>query len=79
VRAAQDETERCHVVAETKFPAEHYPQLARDVRAALESHAIPIDALVFVRPGTLPKTSSGKICRRAVAEALATGRALETA
>jgi len=79
VRAAQDETERCHVVAETKFPAEHHPQLARDIRAALESRAIPIDALVFVRPGTLPKTSSGKIRRCAVAEALATGRALEAA
>jgi acyl-CoA synthetase (AMP-forming)/AMP-acid ligase II len=79
VRALHDETERCHVVAETKFPAEQYPQLARDIRAALESRAIPIDALVFVRPGTLPKTSSGKIRRRAVAEALATGRALEAA
>ncbi len=78
IRAAADETERCHVIAETKFPPEQYPELARDVRAALESQAIPIDALVFVRPGTLPKTSSGKIRRRALAEAYATGRTLES-
>jgi acyl-CoA synthetase (AMP-forming)/AMP-acid ligase II len=78
IRAAADETERCHVIAETKFPPEQYPELARDVRAALESQAIPIDALVFVRPGTLPKTSSGKIRRRALAEAYAKGRTLES-
>jgi acyl-coenzyme A synthetase/AMP-(fatty) acid ligase len=66
------------VIAETKFPPEQYPELARDVRAALEAQAIPIDALVFVRPGTLPKTSSGKIRRRVLAEAVATGRAVES-
>jgi fatty-acyl-CoA synthase len=77
VRSDEDQTERCHVIAETRFAPENYPQLARDVRAALASQSIPIDELLFVRPGTLPKTSSGKIRRRALAEALAAGRALE--
>src|SRR5205085_98715 len=35
VRAVPYETERCHVIAETHLPPEQYPDLARDVRAAL--------------------------------------------
>jgi acyl transferase domain-containing protein/acyl-CoA synthetase (AMP-forming)/AMP-acid ligase II/acyl carrier protein len=34
-------------------------------QAVAEQHELPVDAIVLLRPGTLPKTSSGKIMRRA--------------
>lgn len=38
---------------------------AQQIRAAVVAvHEIPLDALVFIKPASLPKTSSGKIQRR---------------
>lgn len=72
-----DETELCHVVAESKAePAEH-AAIAERVRLALEAHGIVVDRVRLVPPGVLPKTTSGKIRRRPLAEALAAGRPLE--
>ena len=40
------------------------PAIAASVRQAIATeHSIPLSALVFIRPGMLPKTSSGKIMR----------------
>ncbi|MCL8014925.1 fatty acyl-AMP ligase [Streptomyces sp. AS02] len=48
--------------------------IARLVRAAIgDAHAVPVHDVVLVRPGTIPKTSSGKIQRRATREAYLRG------
>jgi acyl-CoA synthetase (AMP-forming)/AMP-acid ligase II/acyl carrier protein len=67
--------ERVVVVAETRPGTEHEAAaIAAAVRAAvwtrLELH---IDFLVLIRPGSLPKTSSGKIQRRACRAAYLAG------
>jgi acyl-CoA synthetase (AMP-forming)/AMP-acid ligase II len=78
VRSSEDETERVHVVAETKLePAEHDALLER-LQAALLARGIAVDRFLLVQPGILPKTTSGKLRRRAVAEALRDGRRLDT-
>ncbi|MDC3959710.1 AMP-binding protein [Polyangium jinanense] len=78
VRAAADETELVYVIAETKLDPTAHDALGERVRAALLSRGIGVDRVVFVPPGTLPKTTSGKLRRRAVAEALSQGRSLES-
>lgn len=40
----------------------------------LEEHQIPVEAIVLIKPGTIPKTSSGKIQRRACREMYLDGR-----
>ena len=52
--------------------------VARAIRRAVaEAHDVALDRLVLVAPGRLPKTSSGKVRRRACREQLLSG-ALET-
>jgi fatty-acyl-CoA synthase len=62
-------TQRALVVAETRQPKAEQPAIARAVREALKAHGITIDQVCLVPPGTLPKTTSGKLIRHRVAEA----------
>lgn len=72
-RSAEDETEMVHLVAETRADAEEHAALEDRLRRALRVYGIPVDRIQLVPPGTLPKTTSGKLRRRAVAEAIARG------
>lgn len=76
VRSPEDETELCHLIAETKVLASEHAGLIRRLREALGAAGIAIDAVHLVPPGTLPKTTSGKLRRRPLADALAAGRPL---
>lgn len=70
VRSIARETEVVYVVAETKAdPAEH-EAIAERVREALKAHGVAIDHVRLVAPGTLPKTTSGKIRRALVRDAI---------
>ena len=48
-------------------------------QAIAEQHELALHAVVLVRPGAVPKTSSGKVQRHACREALAAGRLDEVA
>ena len=42
----------------------NFPQVVETIRkAVLEQHSLPVYAVVLIKPGTIPKTSSGKIQR----------------
>ena len=69
-------TERLVVVAETRAAA---PADASPLRAAVEAAivaaiGVPADTIVFARPGSVPKTSSGKIRRSTTRELYEGGR-----
>jgi fatty-acyl-CoA synthase len=76
VRSAERETERVIIVAETGFSADRYPALIESVRDVLKLNGVAIDDVILVPKGTLPKTTSGKVRRSAVAEAVRDGRPL---
>jgi acyl-CoA synthetase (AMP-forming)/AMP-acid ligase II len=76
VRSPEDETELCHLVAETKLDAAGHAALVDRLREALRAQGVAIDAVHLLPPGTLPKTTSGKLRRRVLAEAIAAGRPL---
>jgi acyl-CoA synthetase (AMP-forming)/AMP-acid ligase II len=57
------ETEEIWVVAETKLDASEHRSLSHRVRDHLKLHGIAVDQVRLVQPGTLPKTTSGKIQR----------------
>jgi acyl-CoA synthetase (AMP-forming)/AMP-acid ligase II/acyl carrier protein len=63
------------VVQEVVRPARlDLDAIARSVcRAVQAEHQIPLEALVFIKPGTLPKTSSGKIQRYMVRDSYLAG------
>jgi len=61
-------TQLAVVVAETRRPAAEHPDLVRSLREALKSHGLVVDAIRLVGPGALPKTTSGKLMRTAIAE-----------
>ncbi len=75
------EAERLVIVAE--IGREHMPgrpgaaplaEITRAIRAAVsEQHAVQISDLVLLRPGTVPKTTSGKIQRHAARAAYLAG------
>ncbi|MBQ8285377.1 MAG: aminotransferase class I/II-fold pyridoxal phosphate-dependent enzyme [Thermoguttaceae bacterium] len=51
---------------ERRFKKEDAPQIFSEIRKAIAlEHEIPIDAIVLIRSGSLPKTSSGKVQRHA--------------
>jgi acyl-CoA synthetase (AMP-forming)/AMP-acid ligase II len=79
VRSPEDETELVYVAAETKLGPEDHAALSARAREALSAHGIAVDRVLLVMPGALPKTTSGKLRRRAVAEAIERGSALEDA
>jgi fatty-acyl-CoA synthase len=54
------------VVVETRRPLAEHDALARAVREALKSHGLSVDEVRVVPPGTLPKTTSGKLVRSGV-------------
>lgn len=73
--APGDRSERIVVVAETRQPAERHGELeARVAEAVGEAVGTPADVVVLVPPGTVPKTSSGKIRRRETRERYLDGR-----
>ncbi|MDY7226059.1 AMP-binding protein [Hyalangium rubrum] len=74
VRSEQRQTEMAYVLAETKLEAEAQSKLGERIRERLRAHGIAIDHVLLVAPGTLPKTTSGKIKRRAISEAIAAGQ-----
>jgi acyl-CoA synthetase (AMP-forming)/AMP-acid ligase II/acyl carrier protein len=61
----RDGGEHLVILQEVVRPARlDLPSIAAAVRKAIMAeHSIPLSALVFIRPGMLPKTSSGKIKR----------------
>ena len=61
----RDGGEHLVIVQEVVRPARlDLPSIAAAVRQAIVGeHGVPLSALVFIRPGMLPKTSSGKIQR----------------
>src|SRR5262245_45853718 len=70
---AGEETERVILVTELNREWRNsvsMKEVAESVRQAiLSEHEIDISAIVFIRPGSLPKTSSGKIQRSAIRSA----------
>jgi fatty-acyl-CoA synthase len=72
-RAPRLETERVVVVAETRLGVESHPRLAEQVRAALKGQGIAVDQVLLVPPHSLPRTTSGKLKRHALARALEAG------
>ncbi len=51
---------------ERRFEPEDGPEIFREIRKAIAlEHEIPIDVIVLIRSGSIPKTSSGKIQRHA--------------
>jgi acyl-CoA synthetase (AMP-forming)/AMP-acid ligase II len=73
VRCERRATELVYLVAETKLPAESHPRLRERLHRRLKDHGTPVDRVLIVPPRTLPKTTSGKLRRRAIAEALEAG------
>ncbi len=71
VRSAERETELVYVVAETKVDTGELPALRERVREALKARSIAVDHVQLVPPGSLPKTTSGKIRRAVLAASIA--------
>jgi acyl-CoA synthetase (AMP-forming)/AMP-acid ligase II len=74
-------TQRLHVVAEVRgdeLPAEELARIAHDVTQAVrDRNRLRPARVLLVRPQTIPKTSSGKIQRAALAAMVAEGRLAE--
>jgi fatty-acyl-CoA synthase len=68
VRSIARETEVVWLLAETKADPSEHEAIAERVREALKAHGVAIDHVRLCAPGTLPKTTSGKI-RRALVRA----------
>ncbi len=67
--------ERVVLVQELRRPQKHdLPKLMEEIRNEVAAeHQIPLDAIVFVKLGTVPKTSSGKIQRSIAREEFLAG------
>ena len=74
VRSAARETEMVWIVAETRLDASEYEALSQSIRAALKSNGVVVDRVLLTPPKTMPKTTSGKIQRLAIARMLETGK-----
>lgn len=73
VFAAELETELVYVVAETRVDEASWPALRLQIDHAMKTGGVAVDRVILVPPGSLPRTTSGKLRRREVAEALARG------
>ena len=73
IRNEQRSTEHAVLVAETRLNADRRPELAERIQSALKHRGMDVDQIRFVDPHTLPKTSSGKLRRRAIARSLEVG------
>ena len=67
VASARRATELLYVVAETAGEPAEPAAPERRVREALAAHGIAADRVLLVPAGMLPRTTSGKIRRRAIA------------
>jgi 1-acyl-sn-glycerol-3-phosphate acyltransferase len=72
-------TERLIFVVETPLTDETLRQHLRDSIESVSSVILeqPVDEIILAAPGTIPKTSSGKIRRPAIRDAYLSGRPLE--
>ncbi|NKA49450.1 non-ribosomal peptide synthetase [Ralstonia solanacearum] len=75
IQAEDEAGERLVIVQEVRKQAGIDPRdIATAVRAAVaEGHALGVHAVVLIRKGTLPRTTSGKVRRAAVREAWLAG------
>jgi fatty-acyl-CoA synthase len=73
VRSPELETEEVWVVAETRLEESEHRTLSHRIRDALKARGIAVDQIRLVAPGTLPKTTSGKIQRARVREEITGG------
>ncbi len=73
IRNEQRSTEHAVLVAETRLKSDRRPELAERIQSALKHRGMDVDQIRFVDPHTLPKTSSGKLRRRAIARSLEVG------
>ena len=73
IRNERRSTEHAVLVAETRLKADRRPELAERIQSALKRRGMDVDQIRFVDPHTLPKTSSGKLRRRAIARSLKVG------
>ncbi|MDP9169369.1 MAG: AMP-binding protein [Acidobacteriota bacterium] len=71
VRSTELVTEFVCIVAETRYEPGQYPALAETVRLALKARGVAVDKVVLLPPKSLPKTTSGKLKRLAIAEMMA--------
>jgi 1-acyl-sn-glycerol-3-phosphate acyltransferase len=76
VQDARSGTERLVVVAETRGPKppDGSPLQAAVAAAIVAAIGVPADTIVLARPGSVPKTSSGKIRRTTTRELYESGR-----
>jgi fatty-acyl-CoA synthase len=76
VQDARSGTERLVVVAETRgaLPPDGSPLHAAVGAAIVAAIGVPADTIVLARPGSVPKTSSGKIRRTTTRELYESGR-----
>ena len=78
IRIRRRVEEKLAIVAEVdprrkpEFSAEHATR--QITRAVAEQHGLAIGRIAFIRAGTLPKTTSGKLQRRATKQLLLAGR-----
>jgi fatty-acyl-CoA synthase len=71
VASAKRATELVYVVCETKAADEdERTRISRAVRERLRRHGIAVDRILLVEPGSIPRTTSGKIRRSAVARTI---------
>lgn len=68
------ETEELWVVAETKLDVAEHRSLSLRIRDTLKARGISVDQIRFVEPGTLPKTTSGKIQRKLIRDEVRASR-----
>jgi fatty-acyl-CoA synthase len=71
---AEGDTESVVVVAETRAPRARWDQIVASIRTGVQQRVgIRPDRVVMVPPGTLPKTSSGKLQRSRTRERYVSG------
>jgi acyl-CoA synthetase (AMP-forming)/AMP-acid ligase II len=70
IRSATRQTEIVCIVAETRLESREHDLLSTRIRDALKRNGVTVDRVVLTPPRTLPKTTSGKIQRTAVARTL---------
>lgn len=71
VSSAARGTERAILVAETTLRRELHQELVGKIATTLKARALEVDEIQLVAPHTLPRTTSGKLRRRALATMLA--------
>jgi acyl-CoA synthetase (AMP-forming)/AMP-acid ligase II len=70
VSSAEFETELVCIAAETRCEEAEHPVLAESIRSALKISGVAVDRIFLFPPKSLPKTTSGKLQRLAIARML---------